>query len=79
MSLLPMISKNETLEQYRARWKLVNDVMINEDRRVSMGKRYRRFLSMIELTVRNGWKTSSPEEDAEAARRWRKIRESGRG
>lgn len=42
-------------------------------------ERYRGFLQMVEMTKAMNWFTSTAEENAEVARRWRRLREIDRG
>jgi hypothetical protein len=72
-------SPQQALAAYRARWKLANEKIIELDRRVPILERYRGFLQMVEMTKAMNWFTSTPEENAEVARRWRRLREIDRG
>ena len=72
-------SPQQALAVYRARWKLASEKIIELDRGVPMLERYRGFLQMVEMTKAMNWFTSTPGENAEVARRWRRLREIDRG
>jgi hypothetical protein len=73
MSLLPL--PGESVAEWRARWKSVNDCLLEEARRKSPTERYRSFIRLVAEAKSLGWKTSTPEEDAEATRNLRILRE----
>ena len=68
-------SLRQAISGYRARWKLVNETILELDRKVPIAERYRGFLQMVKMTKAMNWFTSTAEEDAEVARRWRRLRE----
>jgi hypothetical protein len=77
MSLLPL--PTESVAEWRARWKKINDFTLEEARRKSPTERYRSFLRLVATAKSLGWKTSTAKEDAEAARQLRILREKLNG
>jgi len=61
-------------EYFVGRWKYIHDFEKEELRRASPEMRLRQFFSLLEMARAMDWQTSTPDENAEAERRWRKIK-----
>jgi hypothetical protein len=72
-------AKRRMYQAYVDRWKSVKATEDAEIRQLSPAERFAQFVQFVELSKRMGLRTSTPEEDREAAERWRKYREAQLG
>ena len=68
------VTKTE-LEEYRARWKIVNEFQAMERQTVTVEQRWRKFNSIIQMARQLGIKKAENKDELEAVRqRWKKLK-----
>lgn len=73
------MKKSAKAAEYRAwkdRWKAVNEITAEENRRLTPADRLRQFFSLMEMARAMDWHTSTPEEDAVVRERWNRLRKA---
>ncbi len=63
------------LEEYRARWQIVNELQAEELRMTSFTERWKQLNAIIRLAVGLGWHVTRDEEQIAVVRgRWQKLK-----
>ena len=75
----PELSLRSKYRGFVDRYERIQALELEESRQRSPSERYRHFLDLLHFAIRMNWRTSTPVEDAEVARRWRVIRDAHRG
>ena len=65
----------ENREAYFARWKLVNDLLLEEERNRTPEERLRRFFALMAQAKAMGWQTHTQAEIDAVRQRWIKIKD----
>lgn len=71
--------KKEEAQQFKARWKLVNDFTAQEARRTTYATKLRQLALLYEAVQAFGWADALREGEAEARERWCRLKELHRG
>jgi hypothetical protein len=69
-----MMTKEEA-EEFKARWKLVNDFTQEEERRAPPEVRLRQTALLYEASQTFGWSEALREGEEEVRERWRRLKE----
>lgn len=71
-----MITK-EQARQFKARWKLVNEIVLEETRRTSVERKLQQLAVMYDAGCAFGWRAAEREaEDAKARHIWCRLKKS---
>ncbi len=62
---------------WKERWKRINDFTREETRRLTPEQRLRSLYRLMDQAREMNWRTSTPEEIEEVRRRWKKIKGCG--
>jgi len=69
-----IVTKTE-LEDYRARWQIVNEFQVEELRNTSFAESWRQMNAIIRLAIGLGWQVTRDEEQIAIVRaRWQKLK-----
>ncbi len=72
---LERVMTKEEARQFKARWKLVNDVVTEEVRRTPVSTKLQQLAVMYEAGRALGWTSALREDEEEVWERWRLLRE----
>lgn len=75
MRELERLMTKEEARQFKARWKLVNDVVIEEVRRTPLSTKLQQLEVMYEAGQALGWTDALREGEEEVWKRWQFLRE----
>ena len=65
----------EEARQFKARWKLVNEMTAEETRNATISLKLRQLALMYEAGQTFGWADALKEGEEEVRERWRRLRE----